>query len=151
MKHSLVKRWYDLSSQELPREVGAIRPRDFDALPFGTFLIDREGMIHDWQPAPGTMNVNPGIKGRSIFSGIAPCFFIRPFHESLSSLFRRDEFDETFFFTFRFPGDYRQAQISVVHDADTLVRLTIEPIRMIRPRRSEPGKVADWRTALAAS
>lgn len=143
MKRNLAKHWYDLSSQDLPREVGAIRPSGFDSLPFGMFRIDRQGLIHDWVPeqqlGDHAGHQRERIVGHSIFAGIAPCFFIRPFREQLFEMFLNDDFDETFYFTIRFPGDWRQAALRVFSEGNAtgLVDLTISSIRSIRPAQSE--------------
>lgn len=146
MKQTLAKRWYDLSTQELPREIGSIRPRDFDALPFGVFRIDRQGKVHDWTPDASHAEVIAGrippMNGRSIFSDVAPCFFIRSFREELSDLFLADGFDETFYFTLRFPGDWRQAAVRVVAEGTGLIDLIMTPLRMIRPERQKRPTVA---------
>lgn len=146
MKNRLARRWFDISSKELPRELGSLRPRDFDLLPFGTYRLDRDGTIRDWIPDEQSRTMGrrlDELRGRSFFNQVNPCFFIRDFQEELFDLFIRDEFDETFFFTFRFPGEWRQARLRVSDDGSGIVTLEVTTIRRIADGDRKGGQLAE--------
>ncbi|MDX1583447.1 MAG: photoactive yellow protein [Thermoanaerobaculia bacterium] len=122
------QRWFDLGSEALPRELGTFGPRDFDLLPFGTFTVDREGTVLDWEPGGSSRRISLSadeLRGRSFFRQVAPCFFVADFQKIVHPLFGRNSFDETFFFTFRFPGEWRQARMRMRDDRNGRIEISV--------------------------
>jgi photoactive yellow protein len=87
--------------------------QEFDALPFGAILLDRQGVVqryNEWEARLAQRD--PGrVIGRNVFTDIAPCTDVAAFRGRLEELVESGQKSYFFDYTFRFPWGERRVRV----------------------------------------
>lgn len=87
----------------------------FDALPFGTILVDAEGTIIFYNKAEEHQagRARENVLGKNFFTDVAPCAQVRAFHRQFKTAVAKLGVIAAFNFHYQLPGRPRNVQITL--------------------------------------
>ena len=92
---------------EMIRMADTLTDEELDALPVGTILLDRDGVVLRYNETEASLSrhAREDVIGKNFFHEIATCTRVREFHGRFVEGVAAGELDVTFGYRFRFPDD----------------------------------------------
>lgn len=108
---------FDIDSESIVAEVGALSMEELDALPFGAIQLDRHGTVLAYNKAEERLagRRREDVVGKNFFQDIAPCTRVQRFYGAFQAGVERHELNEVFDFTFRFASGARDVRIRMIY------------------------------------
>lgn len=108
---------FEVTADDLAREVGVLRAEDIDALPFGAILLDGDGIVLAYNAAEERISGRrrADVIGKNWFRDIAPCTRVKRFFGAFQEGVRRGAMNEVFDFTFAFASGPRYVRIRMAY------------------------------------